>query len=73
VVAGFLAVLAIVGSLLSLVWHPFRLNPFAVLLALIAVGMSPKDARLPLIALAVASICFVVGLTIAVTTNNPLF
>jgi len=72
-VAGFLAVISIVASLLALVWDPVRLSPFAILLALIATGMSPRGARLPLLAVVVGSICFVAGLTIAVTTSNPLY
>jgi hypothetical protein len=72
-VSGFLSVISMVGSVISLFWDPLRLIPFAVLLALIATGMAPKGARLPLIAVAVGSICFVVGVTIAVTTKNPLY
>ena len=48
-------------------------SPFAILLALIAAAMAPKDARLPLIAVVVGASAFVVGMTIAVTTNNPLY
>ena len=72
-VAGFLSVLSIVGSVLALVWYPLRFSPFAVLLALIAVGMSPKNARLPLAAVALGAICFIVGMTIAVATDNPIY
>jgi hypothetical protein len=72
-VSGFLAVISIVGSLLAVVWDPLRVSPFAVLLALIAVGMAPRGARLPVLAVVTGSICFIVGLTIAVTTNNPIY
>jgi hypothetical protein len=72
-VAGFLAVISIAGSILALFWEPFRVSPFAVLLALISVGMAPRGARLPLAAVVVGGICFFAGLTIAVTTNNPLY
>jgi hypothetical protein len=72
-VAGFLSVISIVGSLISLFWDPLRLIPFAILLALIATGMAPRGARLPMLAVAVGSLCFVAGVTIAVTTNNPLY
>ncbi len=72
-VAGFLSVLSIVGSVLALVWYPLRFSPFAVLLALIAVGMSPKNSRLPLAAVAFGAICFVVGMTIAVVIDNPIY
>jgi len=72
-VAGFLSVISIAGSLLAIVWDPLRVSPFAVLLALIAVGMAPRNARLPLIAVVVGALCFLVGLTIAVTTKNPIY
>jgi hypothetical protein len=72
-VSGFLAVISIAGSLLALVWNPLRVSPFAVLIALVAVGMAPRAARLPLLAVAIGALCFMVGLTIAVSTNNPLY
>jgi hypothetical protein len=72
-VAGFLSVISLAGSIIGLVWYPLRFSPFAVLLALIAVAMSPKDSRLPLAAVAVGAICFGVGMTIAVATDNPIY
>jgi hypothetical protein len=72
-VSGFLAVISIAGSILALFWDPLRISPFALLLALISVGMAPRGARLPLFAVAVGAICFFAGMTIAVTTNNPLY
>lgn len=72
-VSGFIAVISLAGSLLALFWDPLRVSPFAVLLALIAVGMAPRGARLPLAAIVVGAVCFFAGMTIAVTTNNPLY
>jgi hypothetical protein len=72
-VSGFLAVISLAGSLLALFWDPLRVSPFAVLLALISVGMAGRGARLPLFAVAVGAICFIAGMTIAVTTNNALY
>ena len=72
-VAGFLSVISLAGSIIGLVWYPLRFSPFAILLALIAVAMSPKNSRLPLAAVAVGAICFVVGMTIAVATDNPIY
>ncbi len=72
-VAGFLAALSIVASVLALFYRPVALAPFAVLLALIAGGMAPRNARLPLAAVAIATICFLVGLTIAVATKHALY
>jgi len=72
-VAGFLAVVSMAASVLAVFWNPLRVSPFAILVALISVGMSPRDARLPLLAVVVASVCFIAGMTIAVTTNNPVY
>jgi hypothetical protein len=72
-VAGFLSVISMVGSALAIFWEPLKVSPFAVLIALIAVGMSPRGARLPFLAVAVGSLCFIVGMTVAVTTDNPIY
>jgi hypothetical protein len=72
-VSGFLAVISIAGSLLAIFWDPLRISPFAVLIALIAAGMAPRSARLPVVAVFVGVLCFIVGLTLAVTTNNPIY
>ena len=72
-VAGFLSVVSIAASIVALFWDPLRLSPIAVLLALIATGMAPRNARLPLAAVAIGALCFVLGMTIAVTTDNPLY
>jgi len=72
-VAGFLSVVSIAGSALAIFWNPLRVIPFTVLLAFIAVGMSPRGARLPLLAVVIGALCFIAGMTIAVTTNNPIY
>ena len=72
-VAGFLSVLSIAGSFFAIFWEPLRISPFAVLLALIAVGMSPRGARLPVLAVVLGAICFFVGMTVAAATSNPLY
>jgi hypothetical protein len=72
-VAGFLSVISMVGSALAIFWEPLKISPFAVLIALVAVGMSPRGAQLPFLAVAVGSLCFVIGMTVAVTTNNPIY
>jgi hypothetical protein len=72
-VAGFLSVVSMVGSALAIFWEPLKVSPFAVLIALIAVGMSPRGARLPFLAVAFGALCFVIGMAVAVTTNNPIY
>jgi hypothetical protein len=72
-IAGLLAALSIVGSAIGLAYRPARLVPFAVLLAVIAVGIGGRNARLATTAIAVGAVCFVIGMAVAVITNNPIF
>jgi hypothetical protein len=73
VTSGFLSVLSIVGSALGIAYQPVKLLPFAFLIALIATVMAPRDSKLPLVAIVFGAVAFVVGLTVAVTTNHPLY
>ena len=72
-IAGFLAALSILGSAIGLAYRPARLIPFALLLAVIAVGMGGRHARLAAAAVVVGGVCFIVGMAVAVITNNPVF
>jgi hypothetical protein len=72
-VAGFLSALAIVAALLSLAYRPVRLDPFAIVLALIAVGIGGRHQRLAAFAVATATVCFILGMIIAVWAEKPLF
>lgn len=72
-IAGLLASTSIFASVLALAYRPVRLLPFAILLALIAARMSDRQGRLVGIAVAVAVVCWTVGMTIAVATENPLY
>ena len=71
-VAGLLASLALFASLVGLVYRPVRVIPFALALALIATAMGGRHARLAATALVVGAACFVVGMALAVITNNPI-
>lgn len=72
-VAGFLAMAAIVVGLVALVYRPARLAPVAIVVALIANGIGGKHVRLAAFALVLATLCFVAGMTLAVTFEEPLF
>jgi hypothetical protein len=72
-IAGLLAALSIVGSAIGLAYRPARLVPFGLLLAVIAVGIGGRNARLAATAIVVGGVCFVVGMAVAVITNNPVF
>jgi hypothetical protein len=72
-VAGFLAAIAIFAAAIGTAWHPLRLIPLAVLLALVAVGIGGRNARLATWAVVICAVCFFVGLAAAVLTSNPLW
>ena len=72
-IAGFLASAALFTSLIGIAYRPVRLVPFALLLALIATAMGGRHQRLAAAALGVGAVCFVVGMALAVITNNPIF
>lgn len=72
-VAGFLATLSIFASGIGLIWRPVRLIPFAIVIALIAARMSARNERVALFAVVAAVICWTLGMTIAVLTENPLY
>ena len=71
--AGLLASLSIFASLIGLAYRPGRLIPVALVLALLAVAMGGRHSRLAAFAIAVGAVCFVVGLALAVLTDNPLY
>jgi hypothetical protein len=73
VVAGILATLAIVASLIALDYRPVRITPFAILLSLIAAGLGARHQRLAAAALAISGACFIAGTFFAIITNHPIF
>ncbi len=73
-VGGFLAAASIAVSVAAMVYRPVRLAPFALVIAFIAVGLtSGRHARLAAFAVAAGAIGWLVGMTIAVLTGEPLY
>jgi hypothetical protein len=72
-VAGFLAAVALFAALLAIVWYPGRLGPAAMFVALVAAVLGGAQRRLAAAALVVATVCWLVGMIIAVTTERPIF
>lgn len=72
-VSGFLSTLSILASALSVAYRPVRILPFAIVLALVAARMSERNQRLAGWAIAAAVVCWTLGMTIAVVTENPLW
>ena len=69
----FLSAIAVGGGLiLELQARPARTSIVAAILALVSARLSAKYERLALVALLVAVVAFVVGMTLAVITDNPL-
>ena len=79
-IAGLLAAASIVlsalgagvGLLLEIEAHPARVIPVAVVLAIVAGRMSARHERLSRVALFIAMVAWVVGMSLAVITENPL-
>ena len=80
-IGGLLAVASIVlsgiamgfGLLLQLDAHPARLAPVAIVLALVAARMSARYQSLALKAALFAAVAWVIGMTVAIVTDGPLF
>ena len=73
VVAGFLATAALFAGLLSIVYRPVRIGPFALVLALVAVGIGGRYERLATLAVATVTVGWVLGMTFAVLTDSPIY
>jgi hypothetical protein len=72
-VAGLMAAGALFLGVFELFYRPFRLAPAALILILIATIMSREQQRLIALALTVVGVCFVIGTTLQVITNHPLY
>jgi hypothetical protein len=71
-IAGVLAATAMFVSLIGIAYRPARVVPVAVVVALVALGMGGRHERLAWLALAVAGISWLVGMTIAIAVNHPI-
>ena len=71
--AGLLAAGAIALAAVAVAYRPGRLAPVAIILALISAVMTPRWSRLGAVAVAVAGLAWLVGMTVAVITDNPIF
>jgi hypothetical protein len=71
--AGFLAAISLAASAIAIIYEPVKLAPFAILVGLIAAGLGGRNSRLPAVAVAVATLAWLVGMTIAVLLSRPLY
>jgi hypothetical protein len=73
-VAGFLAAASIAVSAVAMVYRPVRLAPVALLVAFLAVALSERHfSRLAAFAVAFGALGWLVGMTIAVLAEEPLY
>lgn len=72
-VAGLLAVAAIVVALVGIAYRPARLTPAAIVVSLIAAGMTTRWRTLAATAAVVSGLAWLIGMSIAVITSHPLF
>ena len=73
IAAGYLAAISLAASAIALVYRPVRLAPFAILVGLVAAALAGRGSRLPALAVAVATLAWLVGMTIAVLTSRPIY
>jgi hypothetical protein len=73
IAAGYLAAISLTASVIATIYRPVRLAPFAILVALIAAGLGSRGSKLPAIAVAVGTLCWLVGMAIAVLMSRPLY
>ncbi len=73
VIAGFLCAFSFAVAGIATVRTPVLLAPAAILLALVAARMSEVHRKLAAWAVGLATAAFVVGMTVAVLTDTPLY
>lgn len=72
-IAGFLCAFALAISLIAIARTPALLAPVAILVGLVAARMSEAHRKLAGWTVAVATVAFVVGMTVAIATDNALY
>jgi hypothetical protein len=73
VVAGYLAAAALFVAFIGVVYKPGQVGVGAILVALIAAAMGGPQQRLAAGALVIATVCWIVGMTLAVMFEQPLW
>jgi hypothetical protein len=72
--AGYLAAAAIFIGAIALAARPLPLSVAAIVLSLVATGMSgPRSARIAAASVGVATLSFILAMTIAVLTDRALY
>jgi hypothetical protein len=72
-VGGLLAAASIFVGALGVVQTPIRIIPIAVVLALVAVRMTDRFRTLAAWAVGLNIVWWLLGMTVAIVTENPLY
>ena len=72
-VADFLATFALFAGLVSLVYYPGRLGTAAVFIALFAAALGGRDRFLVPVSVGVTAVCWLLGMTLAIALDRPIF
>jgi hypothetical protein len=72
-VAGFLCAFSFALSGIAIARHPGLLAPAAIVVALVAVRMTHAHRLLAGIAVLVGALAFLIGMTIAISTDSRLY
>jgi hypothetical protein len=72
-VADFLATFALFAGLIGIVYSPGRLCTAAVFVSLFAATLGGRDRYLVPVAVGVTTVCWCVGMLLAVALDRPIF
>jgi hypothetical protein len=72
-VADFLATFALFAGLVSIVYYPGRLGTAAVFIALVAAALGGRDRHLVPVTVGVTAVCWLLGMTLAIALDRPIF
>ncbi|HXV35039.1 MAG TPA: hypothetical protein VD769_13605 [Gaiellaceae bacterium] len=72
-VADFLATFALFAGLVSVVYYPGRLGTAAVFIALFAATLGGRDRYLVPVSVGVTAVCWLLGMTLAIALDRPIF
>lgn len=72
-VADFLATFALFAGLISVVYYPGRLGTAAVFIALFAAALGGRDRYLVPVTVGVTAVCWLLGMTLAIALERPIF
>jgi hypothetical protein len=72
-IAGFLCAFSLAIAGIAVARTPGLLAPVAIVVALVAARMSDAHRRLAGWAVALGAVAFVVGMVVAIVTENPLY